>query len=202
MPTYQEMVHHALHYLHEKGNKGSTRQELWKCVHAQNPAVANEKMFFARLKKLTDDKLNGIEHPNGNKARFRLTQSFLDKLVRRVTKGQSIKIAAKNIMTMKPMKMAQSERKKKAVKKAVKKATGKKNSSANKKSPKVKNPAKSKNSGKKEGKGKPAKMTAKEQMKSKAKLNKKTEGSAKVQQKKTEKKKMNKDKAKLSKTKN
>ena len=66
---------------------------------------------------MTADTLNGIEHVNGNIARFRLTASMSEKIARRVKKGQSVKTAFKSLAVVKPMKMAQKERKdKKAAK--------------------------------------------------------------------------------------
>merc|ERR1711881_557497 len=46
--TYVEMIQIGLLTLNEKG--GSTRQELWKCVHAKFPE-ADYKIFLVRLKK-------------------------------------------------------------------------------------------------------------------------------------------------------
>lgn len=64
-----------------------------------------------RLKKITADTLNGIEHANGNMARFRLTSSMHDKIARRLSKGLSVKTAFKSLAVVKPMKLAQKKRK-------------------------------------------------------------------------------------------
>jgi len=84
--------------------------------------------------------LNGIEHVNGNIARFRLTASMSEKIARRVKKGQSVKTAFKSLAVVKPIKMAQKERKdKKAAKlKSPKKSTTKPKKQSAKKDNKAK----------------------------------------------------------------
>lgn len=105
------MVHDGLMTL-DNNRKGASRQELWKCVSSKFPE-ADHKMFLVRMKKLAADKINGIEHVNGNKQRFRLTSSFMQKIHRRVNKGLDMIKAAKSIVTLKPIKVAQKKRKSK-----------------------------------------------------------------------------------------
>jgi hypothetical protein len=108
--SYMEMIHQALVTLDDKRRKGASRMDLWKCIEATYPE-ADKKTFVLRLRKMTADTLNGIEHVNGNKARFRLTASMSEKIARRLHNGQSVKTAFKSLAVVKPMKMAQKKRK-------------------------------------------------------------------------------------------
>ena len=51
-PTYTEMIITALKTLNERG--GASRQQIWKCLEAQNPGI-DRKIFLARLKKGAKD---------------------------------------------------------------------------------------------------------------------------------------------------
>ena len=172
--TYIEIIQDALLTLNEP--KGSTRQNLWKCIQSRHPDHTDPRQFYIRLKKLSSDPLNNIEK-NGN-SRFRLNTSYKDKIQRRLAKGIEIKKIIKTQATVKLIKKKKVTKKAKKARKSAKKEGEKKV-----RKPRAKKEGKAKSS---EAKGK----STKQKMQAKAKLNKKTQGSKGTQKKVADKKKV------------
>jgi histone H1/5 len=97
--TYQEMIEDAIITLAE--NQGSSRQALWKCVHAKYPE-ADYKLFVVRLKKLKE---NGSIVQN--KGKFKLDKKHKKKLLNKIIKGKPVKKVKKSPATMKAKKLKQ-----------------------------------------------------------------------------------------------
>ena len=77
--TILEMIYEGLMTLDDNRRLGATRQELWKCIQRKHEAV-DYKIFLVRLKKAAEVKENHIEHPKGNRSRFRLTKNLMNRV--------------------------------------------------------------------------------------------------------------------------
>ena len=185
--TYAEIIEDSILTLND--TMGSSRQAIWKAVSGAFPA-ADYKLFVVRLKKMRE--AGQIAQKGG---KFRLEISYKHKLLKALEKGKSGKKVAKSSVSMKKGAKKSAAKKGKGVaKKAVKKAQKDRKTAAVAKRGKA-----GKSAGKKAKAGAAAKKGAK---KASSGAGKKTSGSSKTQQKKSNKKTMNKKMAAAKKVKN
>ena len=180
--TYLEMVQTALLTLNE--SKGSTRQEMWKCIEAKFPE-ADHKRYLIALRRLSKDGTAIVQ--GKNKQRFQLEDKFRTRALYRVKKGLPLDVIVASKATTDPVK-----KKMKAKKKAPKVSKAEKRKKAAAKAKAKKAAAKAKAAAKKaaaKAKKAAAKKSTKDKMKQKAKANKKTAGSAKSKAKVADKRK-------------
>lgn len=121
--SYFEIIQDALITLNDP--KGSTRQELLKCATARHQDI-DSKQFLIRLKKVTSDPLNHIEHPNKNNSRFRLEKNYKNKVATRVKNGIPLSKIIKTKAMIKPKLIVKKAKKAKKQTKAKKEGKARK----------------------------------------------------------------------------
>ena len=99
---YVDMITEAIFTLAEP--KGATRDGIWKFISTsrkfKESTAGGKKQFLLQLKRCTMDH-KYIEHSKSNATRFKLTRSYLDKLKRKLAKGEEFDLARKHAMVTK-----------------------------------------------------------------------------------------------------
>ena len=111
------MIQVAILTLNER--RGSTRQEIWKCIDARFPE-ANRTSYMVAMKKLLADG-SAVKYGK-NRSRITLENKFLGRALRRMKKGLPLKmvLSSKHMSDLVKKKMKKSTKPKKQAKKAKK----------------------------------------------------------------------------------
>ena len=107
--------------------RGMTKPEIWKAVSSRH-AIADQKMFTVRLKKLVDT--GALELAKG---KYKLSKGYMEKRVKQLEKGNTEgKVVSKSKASMKKAGKLKVD-KKKATKRATKKKQSQKKGQQSKK---------------------------------------------------------------------
>lgn len=97
--SYAQMIVEAIIALNER--KGASRQSIWKYVASQYPdTMTQQKIFAVQLRRLSHDATQVVKK-DGNAFRYILNKNFKDRLMRAMSKGDSIVLAQKHALTTK-----------------------------------------------------------------------------------------------------
>ena len=109
---YLDMIVEAIKTLKERD--GSSREAIWKHISTNakyTGSVGDKKTFLVQLRRILKDKRYVVQ--GKNKARFILSDTFKEKLVRHLRKGEPLELARKHAMMTKESKKAPPKKNKK-----------------------------------------------------------------------------------------